>query len=71
MVRSNHTLFAIRCKDLSCGWYLPASVYKKSGIWVVRKFTNTHQCVVDIVKDDHRQKTSWMIAKCSKNPFLN
>lgn len=66
MVRLNHTLFDIYYKDLSCGWYLLSSFYKKSGMWVVRKFTSTHQCVIDIVKDDHKQATSWMVGECTK-----
>ena len=65
----NCTSFDICCKDLSCSWYLHASVYKKSGVWVDHKFIDNHHCVVDTVKDDHMQATSWMAAECTKSFF--
>ena len=64
--RSNCTSFDIRCKNLSCRWYLRASILKKSDIWIVSKFTDTHQCSVDIVKNDYKQATSWIVSKCTK-----
>ena len=57
-VRSNRTSFDIRYKDMLCSRYLRASVLKKSDIWIICKFMDTHQCAVDIVKNDHRQATS-------------
>ncbi|KAA0061274.1 uncharacterized protein E6C27_scaffold455G001170 [Cucumis melo var. makuwa] len=68
-VRSNRTSFDIRCKDPSCLWYLRASVFKKSDIWIVRKFTDTHLCSVDVVKNDHKQATSWIVSECTKLIF--
>ena len=68
-VRSNRTSYDIRCKDLSCSWYLRASVFKKSDIGIVHKFTDTHQCVVDIVKNDHRQATFLIVSECTKSFF--
>ena len=56
-ITSNLTSFDIRCRDLSCPWYLCASVLKEGDIWIVRKFTDMHQCAIDIAKNDHR-KTS-------------
>ena len=69
IVRSNSTSFDIRCKDSPCPWYLHTSVLKKSDIWLVPKFTDTHQCAVDIVKNDHKQATSWMVSECTKSLF--
>ncbi|KAA0067552.1 protein FAR1-RELATED SEQUENCE 2-like [Cucumis melo var. makuwa] len=68
-VRSNRTSFDIRCKDPSCPWYLRASVFKKSDIWIIRKFTDTHLCSVDVVKNDHKQATSWIVSECTKLIF--
>ena len=42
---------------------------KKSDIWIVPKFTDTHQCVVHIVKNDHKQATSWIVSECTKSFF--
>ena len=30
---------------------------------------DTHQCAVDIVKNDHRQATSWIVYECTKSFF--
>ena len=42
-------------------------VKKKGDIWIARKFTDTHQCAADIVKNDHRQATSWIVSECTKS----
>lgn len=53
-VTSNRTSFDIRYKNSSSHWYLRASVLKKkSDIWIICKFTDTHQCAVVIVKNGH------------------
>ena len=42
---------------------------KKCDIWIVHKFTDTYQCVVDIVKNDHMQAISWIVSECTKSFF--
>ena len=43
-------------------------MFIESDIWIVRKFTDTHQCVVDIVKNEHMQATS-IVSECTKSFF--
>jgi len=68
-VRSNSRSIVFQCVQDGCQWYVRASRYKRSVLWMLRKFIDVHDCSIKSVQSCHRQISSSLIAECLKNDF--
>uniref|UniRef100_A0A9I9EG24 MuDR family transposase n=1 Tax=Cucumis melo TaxID=3656 RepID=A0A9I9EG24_CUCME len=66
---SNLRSLEFRCLQECCKWYVRASCYKKSDIWMLRKYTSNHDCSLSIAQSSHMQAFSILIANCLIDDF--
>ncbi|XP_038907134.1 uncharacterized protein LOC120092945 [Benincasa hispida] len=68
-LRSNSRSIEFRCVQDGCQWYVRASRYKASDLWMLRKFIDIHDCSMNNVQTSHRQASASLIGDCLKNEF--
>lgn len=57
----NTTLYKVRCIMEECKWRLRAVRLKNCEIWKISKYDNIHTCKNEILTDNHRQASSWVL----------
>ncbi|KAL0534465.1 hypothetical protein IC582_028756 [Cucumis melo] len=66
---SNLKFVEFRCLQEGCKWYVRASRYKKSDLWMLRKYTSDHDCSLSIAQSSHMQAFSTVIGNCLIDDF--
>ncbi|XP_038896605.1 uncharacterized protein LOC120084863 [Benincasa hispida] len=67
--RSNSKSFELKCLQEGCQWYVRASWYKKSELWMLRKYISDHNCLMNTTQSCHRQASSSVIGDYLKEDF--
>ena len=68
--RSDKRAFMVACLDKNCKWFLRASKFLRTDMFIVRKYIPTHTCSMDGVEGDHRQASSQVVAECIKSKYM-
>lgn len=63
--------YTLQCLDRNCKWSFRASRYRKSSMFIIRRFYSIHTCSLDLILGDHRQATSSMVGECIKSKYLD
>ena len=66
---SNLRSLEFRCLQEGCKWYVRASRYKKSDLWMLRKYTSNHDCSLSTAQSSHMQASSTVIDNCLIDDF--
>ncbi|TYJ96591.1 uncharacterized protein E5676_scaffold1278G00090 [Cucumis melo var. makuwa] len=62
-LRSNSRSIELRCNEDGCLWFVRASRYKRSELWMIRKYVSDHSCSM-IVHSSHKQASSEFVSHC-------
>ncbi|KAA0051464.1 MuDR family transposase [Cucumis melo var. makuwa] len=66
---SNLRSLEFRCLQEDCKWYVRASRYKKSDLWMLRKYTSDHDCSLSTAQSSHMQASLTVIGNCLIDDF--
>ena len=66
---SNLRSFEFRCLQEGYKWYVRTSHYKKSDLWMLRKYISNHDCSLNTIQSSHMQASSTIIDSCLINGF--
>lgn len=69
IVRSNPKSIEFQCSQNGCQWYVRASRYKSSEMWMLRKYVSDHNCSMNSIQTSHRQASSSLIADYLKDEY--
>ncbi|KAA0063987.1 gag protease polyprotein [Cucumis melo var. makuwa] len=58
-----------RCLQEGRKWYVRASRYKKSDLWMLRKYTSDDECSLSTAQSSHMQASSTVIGNCLIDDF--
>lgn len=64
--RSTLRRYSLVCVKDKCCWKLNAASGKESTFWVITSYDKEHSCELDIVSNDHKQASSFLVAECIK-----
>ena len=62
-MRSNSRSIELGCNEYGCLWFVRASRYKRSELWMIRKYVSDHSCSM-IVHSSHKQASSEFVSQC-------
>ena len=62
-MRSNSRSIELGCNEYGCLWFVRASHYKRSELWMIRKYVSDHSCSM-IVHSSHKQASSEFVSQC-------
>ena len=68
-MRSNSNSLELKCLQDGCQLYVCASQYKKSDLWMLRKYISDHDCSMNSIQSTHMQVSSSVIGNCLKEDF--
>lgn len=68
--RSDKRFFMAICLDKNCKWFIRASKFLRTDMFIVRKYSPTHTCSSDAIEGDHRQASSRVIGECIKSKYM-
>ena len=67
--QSNSNSLELKCLKDGCQWYVHASRYMKSDLWMLRKYISYHDCYMDSMQSTHMQASSSVIGNCLEDDF--
>ena len=70
VMKSNKTLYVVKCSNENCKWQVCASKLHNSGYFSIRKYHGTHNCSLVGHNMNHCQATYKMIGRKFKSQYV-